>query len=188
MNAPVREPGALRGVIVVPYGGFTPKVAADAFVAPGVVLVGDVVIESRANVWFGCVLRGDTGPIRVGARTNVQDMTMAHVDSAELPTLIGADVTIGHCVLLHACTLEDGAFVGMGATVMDGAVVEGGAMVAAGALVTPGKRVRRGELWGGSPAKPMRELRPDDLANFQRTVEHYAEKGADYKRIIAGGV
>jgi carbonic anhydrase/acetyltransferase-like protein (isoleucine patch superfamily) len=177
--------GAPPGVIVVPYHGATPRIAPDAFVAPGVVLVGDVEIASQANVWFGCVLRGDTGPIRVGARANVQDMTMAHVDSADLPTVIGADVTIGHCVLLHACRLEDGAFVGMGATVMDGAVIEGGAMVAAGALVTPGKRVRKGELWSGSPARLMRELRTDDLANFRATVEHYVEKGADYRRVVA---
>jgi len=176
---------AMKGVIVVPFAGHTPRVAPDAFVAPGVVLVGDVEIASQANVWFGCVLRGDVGPIRVGARTNIQDLTMVHVDSRTYPTLIGADVTIGHKVLLHACVLEDGSFVGMGATVMDGAVVEGGAMVAAGALVTPNKRLRKGELWGGSPARLLRELRPADLANFGRTVEHYAEKGADYARIIA---
>lgn len=178
----------MKDVIIVPYAGHTPKVADDAFVAPGVVLVGDVEIASQANVWFGCVLRGDVGPIRVGPRTNIQDLTMVHVDSKQYPTLIGADVTIGHNALIHACVLEDGSFVGMAATVMDGAVVEGGGMVAAGALVTPGKRVRKGELWGGSPARLLRELRPDDLANFGRTVAHYAEKGADYKRIIAGQV
>ncbi|MEX2650413.1 MAG: gamma carbonic anhydrase family protein [Alphaproteobacteria bacterium] len=176
----------LKGVIVVPYGGHAPKVAADAFVAPGAVLVGDVVIESQANIWFGCVLRGDDGPIRVGARSNIQDLTMVHVDSDDEPTIIGADVTIGHNALIHTVVLEDGAFVGMAATLMGGVVVEGGAMVAAGALVTPGKRVRKGELWGGSPAKKMRDLRPDDLANFGRTIEHYVAKGRDYRRILDG--
>jgi carbonic anhydrase/acetyltransferase-like protein (isoleucine patch superfamily) len=174
----------LKGVIVLPYGGKTPKVAADAFVAPGAVLIGDVVIESEANVWFGCVLRGDDGPIRVGARTNIQDLTMVHVDGPAEPTIIGADVTIGHNALIHTVVLEDGAFVGMAATVMGGVVVEGGAMVAAGALVTPNKRVRKGELWGGSPAKKMRDLRAEDLAIFERTVAHYVGKGRDYRLTI----
>jgi len=181
-----RVPGSpAEGAVIIPFAGHTPRVAADAFIAPGVVLIGDVEVGPGASIWFGSVLRGDVGPIRVGARTNIQDGTIVHVDSHTYPTLIGADVTIGHCVLIHACTLEDGAFVGMRATVMDGAVVEGGGMVAAGALVTPGKRVRRGELWAGSPAKMWRALTQDDLDGFKSTVEHYAEKAHQFRAAVA---
>lgn len=173
------------GAIVIPFAGYAPRVAADAFIAPGAVLIGDVEIGPGASIWFGCVLRGDVGPIRVGARTNIQDGTVVHVDSRTYPTTIGADVTIGHSALIHACILEDGAFVGMRATVMDGAVVEGGAMVAAGALVTPGKRLRKGELWAGSPAKMWRQLTQDDLEGFKGTVAHYAEKAQQFRTAVA---
>jgi carbonic anhydrase/acetyltransferase-like protein (isoleucine patch superfamily) len=184
MNRPA--PGAGSAPLLIAFKGRAPRVAADAFVAPGAVLIGDVELGPRASVWFGCVLRGDVGPIRVGARSNLQDGTVVHVDSDAEPTIIGDAVTVGHQALLHACRLEDGSFVGMRATVMDGAVVEGGAMVAAGALLTPGKRVRRGELWAGTPAKCIRELRPQELASFVDTVEHYASLGAEYEAILAG--
>ncbi len=174
MNAP----------IIIAFAGHTPRVAADAFIAPGAVLIGDVEIGAGASIWFGCVLRGDVGPIRVGARSNIQDITMIHADGPEEPTIVGDDVTVGHHVLLHTCVLENGSFVGMAATVMEKAVVETGAMVAAGALVTPGKRVRQGELWGGSPAKLLRPLRPEDLANFAHAVAHYREKAQQFRRAV----
>ena len=98
---------------------------------------------------------------------------------------IGADVTVGHLALIHACTLEDGSFVGMKACVMDGAVVETGGMVAAGALLTPGKRVRKGELWAGSPAKLMRALSPAEIEMFKWTVEHYVERAHSYRATLA---
>src|SRR5690606_27614238 len=119
---------------------------------------GDVTVGAETGIWFGCVLRGDVDRIRIGARTNIQDGTVVHVSHRDGPTVIGDEVTVGHLALLHACTLEDRSFVGMKACVMDGAVVESGAMVAAGALVTPGKRVPSGQLWAGSPARPMRDL------------------------------
>jgi len=144
--------------IILPYRGILPRIAADAFVAPGAVIVGDVEIAAGASIWFGCVLRGDVAAIVVGACSNVQDGTVVHGSTGKPPTWIGAKVTIGHMALIHACRLEDGSFVGMKACVSDGAIVEGGAMVAAGALVTPGKRVPRGELWAGSPARFMRAL------------------------------
>ncbi len=101
-------------------------------------------IGDEVGVWFGCVIRGDVNIVRIGKRTNIQDGTVIHVTRETGPTHIGSGVTIGHSVLLHACTLEDDSFIGMHATVMDGAVVESGAMVAAGALVTPGKRIPKG--------------------------------------------
>jgi carbonic anhydrase/acetyltransferase-like protein (isoleucine patch superfamily) len=173
------------------FGNHRPLVAADAYVADTAVVIGDVEIGALASVWFGVIIRGDGNRIRIGARTNIQDGTVIHVNEQRdggrgrpgFCTTIGDDVTVGHMALLHGCTLEDGSFVAMKACVMDGAVVEGGAMVAAGALVTPGKRVRKGELWGGSPARPMRPLKPAELENFTYTVQHYVANGQAFRRL-----
>lgn len=173
--------------VILPYQGIMPKIADDAFVASTAVVIGAVEIGAEASIWFGCVLRGDSNSIRIGARTNIQDGTIIHVNheregAAGTKTTIGADVTIGHMALLHACTIEDGAFIGMKACVMDGVVVEGGGMVAAGALVTPGKRVRKGELWAGSPAKLMRPLSEKEMAYFAYSAKHYCDVAASYRR------
>ena len=177
--------------LILSHAGKHPRISPDAYVAPGAVIIGDVEIGPRASIWFGCVLRADTNSIRVGAGTNIQDGTVIHVnhtpdgmDSETLGyrTVIGANVTIGHMALIHACTLEDGCFIGMRAAVIDGAVVERGAMVAAGALVTPNKRVKGGELWAGSPAKLMRPLTPAELDDFVATAKHYCELGEAYRR------
>jgi gamma-carbonic anhydrase len=172
--------------VIKPYDGITPKIAPDAFIAETAVVIGDVEIGAEASIWYGCVLRGDSNRIKIGARTNIQDGTIIHVNheregAAGTKTTIGSDVTVGHMALLHACTLEDGSFVGMKACVMDGVVVETGAMVAAGALVTPGKRVKRGELWAGSPAKLMRPLSEKEIAYFAYSAQHYAELAATYR-------
>ena len=166
---------------ILSHHGVTPSVAADCFVAPTAVVIGDVVIGRQSSVWFGCVLRGDVHQIRVGDRTNIQDGTIVHVTHERFGCYIGSDITVGHGAILHACTLQDSCFIGMGATVMDGAVVESGAMVAAGALVTPGKVVKTGELWGGSPAKMLRRLTPQELEGFPKSTAHYAELGATYR-------
>jgi carbonic anhydrase/acetyltransferase-like protein (isoleucine patch superfamily) len=157
-----------------PFEGKLPVLQDGAWVAPNAAVIGDVVLGPGSSVWYGCVLRGDTNFIRVGARTNIQDGSVVHVNSGAEPTIIGDDVTIGHGCIIHACTLEDGAFVGMGATVLDRAVIEGGGMLAAGALLTPGKRVRRGELWAGSPAKFLRPLGAEEIAAFAMTAPHYS--------------
>jgi carbonic anhydrase/acetyltransferase-like protein (isoleucine patch superfamily) len=172
--------------LIRPHHGVTPTIAPSAFIAENAVVIGDVEIGEHASIWYGCVLRGDDNTIRVGARTNIQDGTIVHINheregAAGTKTFIGADVTIGHMALIHACTLEDGCFVGMKACVMDGVVVESGAMVAAGALVTPGKRVKHGELWAGSPAKLMRMLTGAELRYFSYTAQHYAALAASYR-------
>jgi len=166
--------------LILPYKGVLPTIAADAFIAQTAVVTGDVVIGAGSSVWYGCVLRGDVHEIRVGERSNIQDGTIVHCTRGKFGCYIGSDVTIGHGVILHACTLQDNCFVGMGATVMDGAIVESGAMVAAGALVTPGKVVRKGELWGGSPAKCLRQLSEAELAFFPVSAANYAALGWDY--------
>lgn len=170
--------------ILLPWQGVFPVLDPSVFVAPGASVIGDVVIGEASSVWFGCVVRGDVHEIRIGARTNIQDGTVVHVSKGKFGTYIGDDVLIGHNCTIHACTLESGSFIGMGATILDGAVVEGGAMVAAGALVSPGKRVPRGELWAGNPAKKLRDLRPEEMEFFIRQCAHYAENAAQYKAMI----
>lgn len=167
--------------VILPYQGTHPTIHPEAFVAPGAVVIGDVVIGAGSSVWFNCTIRGDVHFIRIGERTNIQDGTVVHVTSNKFPTVIGSDITVGHGAVLHACTLEDGCFVGMGATVLDGAVVESGAMVAAGAVVTPGKRVKGGELWAGSPAKLLRPLSAADLAFFPVSAANYRDLAARYR-------
>jgi carbonic anhydrase/acetyltransferase-like protein (isoleucine patch superfamily) len=171
--------------LIMPHHGATPKIAKGVFVADTAVVIGDVEIGEGASIWFGCVVRGDANSIRIGPRTNIQDGTIIHVNhpregAAGTKTTIGADITVGHMALLHACTLEDGCFIGMKACVMDGAVIESGGMVAAGALITPGKRVKRGELWAGSPAKLLRQLTDKELAYFPYSAKHYCELAAGY--------
>ncbi|HUZ63514.1 MAG TPA: gamma carbonic anhydrase family protein [Acetobacteraceae bacterium] len=161
--------------------GVAPRIAADAWIAPTAAVIGDVEIGPQSNIWFHCVLRGDTNFIRIGARTNIQDGTILHVDSGDCPCIIGDEVTVGHAAIVHACTLRSRAFVGMGATVLDGAVIEEGGMLAAGGLLTPGKRIGPNELWAGSPAKLLR-LRPaEERAKFDRIATHYVELAARFR-------
>ena len=166
--------------LIVPHRGFVPKVARSAFIAPNATLVGDVEIAENASIWFGVILRGDGPGIRVGENSNLQDGTVVHVAARGLMTVVGRNVTVGHMALLHACEVQDGAFIGMHSTVLDGAVVESEAMVAAGALVAPGKIVRRGELWAGNPARKLRDLREEDLANFRRIAAGYVKLARSY--------
>ena len=157
------------------FEGVAPLVAEDAFVAPTAAVIGDVHIGALSGIWFHCVLRGDTNYIRIGARTNIQDGTIVHINTGNFPTLIGNDVSIGHAAIIHACTLHDRAFVGMGATVLDGAVIEEGGLLAAGALLTPNKRIGRNELWQGSPARLARVMDAEERAKFDLTAAHYVE-------------
>ena len=176
--------------LILPFGNLVPKIAGDAFIAANATVIGDVEIGALSGIWFGCVVRGDGNSIRIGERTNIQDGTVIHVNAecdggrgaVGWRTTIGSDITVGHMALLHACTLEDGAFVGMKACVMDGCVVEGQGMVAAGALLTPGKRVRKGELWAGSPARLMRQMSAAEFEYLTYSARHYVELAAAYRR------
>jgi carbonic anhydrase/acetyltransferase-like protein (isoleucine patch superfamily) len=166
--------------VIRKYKNISPTIAKDAFIAEGAVVIGDVHIGSETGVWYGCVIRGDVNIIRIGDQTNIQDGTVIHVTRKTGPTIIGNRVTIGHSVLLHACTLEDDSFIGMHATVMDGAVVESGAWVAAGALVTPNKRVLRGQIWGGNPARYLRDMRDEEKAFIAISCKNYVELAKEY--------
>jgi carbonic anhydrase/acetyltransferase-like protein (isoleucine patch superfamily) len=167
--------------VILPYRGRLPEIAADVWLAPTASVIGDVQIGTQSSVWFGCVIRGDVEQIRIGARTNIQDRTVIHVTRDRFSTAIGDEVTIGHAAIVHGCTLHDRAFVGMAATVMDGATIESDAMLAAGALLPPGRRVPSGELWAGTPARRVRELRPDELEAHAEQNRLYVELGLEYR-------
>ena len=171
----------MAGANLLSFGGKAPRIDPAAFVAPGAQLIGDIEIGPDASIWYNCVLRGDVNRIRIGARTNIQDGSVLHVDSPRPatpeghPTLIGEDVLIGHLAMVHGCILEDRAFVGLGSIVMDGCRIESEAMLAAGAMLTPGKTIPSGQLWAGRPAKYVRDLTPADIAGMRAGVAHYVE-------------
>lgn len=175
------------GALILPHKGKTPRIHETAFVAPGARIIGDVEIGPQASVWYNCVLRGDLNRIVVGARSNVQDGTVIHVEDGDpgLPTLIGEDALIGHMAVLHGCIVEDRGFVGMGSVVMDGSRIGRGAMLAAGALLSPGKVVPDAELWAGRPARPLRVLGEDALAAMLEQSGKYLEMAADHRASIA---
>ena len=165
---------------LINFEGKTPQIDPAAFVAPGAQLIGDIHLGPESSIWYTCVLRGDMNRIRIGARSNLQDGSVIHVDPPRpggppegFPCLIGDDVLIGHMAMIHGCTLEDRAFVGLGTIVMDGCVIEGDAMLAAGAMLTPGKRIPTGQLWAGRPAKFVRQLSEADIMGMRMGAAHY---------------
>ena len=170
--------------MILTYRGVRPTIDETAFIAPNATIIGDVEIGAETGIWFGCVIRGDVHEIRIGSRTNIQDLTMVHVAKGKFGTYIGDDVTIGHSAVIHACTLQAGAFVGMSATVLDGAVVDGGAIVGAGALVGQEKHVAAGELWGGVPARKLRDIGTDGMPMLTATARHYADLAAVHQGIV----
>jgi carbonic anhydrase/acetyltransferase-like protein (isoleucine patch superfamily) len=159
--------------------GTTPTIGERVYIDESAVIVGDVTIGDDSSIWPFVAARGDVNAIRIGARTNIQDACVLHVThdgpytSGGIPLVIGDDVTVGHKVLLHACTIGNRCLVGMGAVVMDGVVVEDEVFIAAGTLVPPGKRLASGFLYRGSPAQQARALTPDELEMLQYSAQHY---------------
>ena len=174
------------------FGGKSPRIDPAAFVASGAQLIGDIEIGPEASIWYNCVLRGDVNRIRIGARTNIQDGSVLHVDSPKPgdpeghPTIIGEEVLIGHLAMVHGCILHDRAFVGLGSIVMDGCEIESDAMLAAGAMLTPGKRIPSGQLWAGRPAKYVRDLSADELQGMRMGVAHYVELATAHAAALRG--
>ncbi|CAN5906440.1 gamma carbonic anhydrase family protein [soil metagenome] len=169
---------------VFALNGVVPKVGRGVFVAPSASVIGDVVLGDESSVWFGTVLRGDVFPIRIGARTNVQDNAVVHVTGGQAATSVGDDVTIGHMALIHGCTVGNRCLIGMGSVLLDGAVIEDDCLVAAGSLVPPRMRIPSRSLVMGRPAKVIRVLGTADL-------EHIREAGAlyvGYARDFASGL
>jgi carbonic anhydrase/acetyltransferase-like protein (isoleucine patch superfamily) len=171
---------------LLPYAATWPTLGRRVFVADTARVIGDVVLGDETSVWFGSVIRGDVHHIRVGARVNVQDLSVIHVTTGVHPTVVEDDVTIGHRATLHGCTVRRAALIGMGATVMDAAEVGELAMVGAGALVTPGTVVAPRTLWVGSPARYKRPLTEAEVAHLSTSAAHYVTIAAAYLGAGAG--
>ncbi|MCF1709892.1 gamma carbonic anhydrase family protein [Tabrizicola sp. J26] len=163
--------------------GIAPLVAADAWVAPTACLIGKIVVESEASIWFGVTARGDNEEIRIGLGSNVQENCVLHTDMG-FPLTIGADCTIGHKAMLHGCTIGDGSLIGMGAIVLNGAKIGRGCLIGAGALITEGKEIPDGSLVMGAPGKVVRQLDEAAQAKLLLSAEGYRNNA----RRFAGGM
>jgi carbonic anhydrase/acetyltransferase-like protein (isoleucine patch superfamily) len=161
------------------YRGKHPQIAASAYIDPAAVIIGDVVIGEDSSVWPCTVIRGDVHYIRIGARTNIQDGCVLHVMRDEHPLILGDDVTIGHSVTLHGCTIESRCLVGMGVVILNGVTVGTGSIVAAGALLLEGAKIPPGSLVVGHPGKVRRQLTGID----QASIDAYAQRYVEYKNI-----
>ncbi len=180
------------GVRIVSIHGRTPQIDDSAFIAPGCTIIGDVTIGANSSVWYNCVLRADVSRIVIGERTNIQDGSVLHCDPARpgdsdgSPLLIGNDVLVGHMVMLHGCRIENRGFVGLGAIAMNKAVIGPDAMLAAGAMLTERKVMGERELWGGRPARKMRDLDDMAVAGMRMGVAHYVENARAHRAAIDG--
>jgi gamma-carbonic anhydrase len=168
-----------RTADIRPYQGKRPLIAASAYIDSASVVIGDVVIGEDASIWPLVVVRGDVNYIRIGARTNIQDGSVLHVMKDEYPLILGDDITVGHSVTLHGCTIESRCLIGMRATILNGVVIGEGSIVAAGTLLTERTVVPPRSLVMGSPGKVKRALTADDLASIHR----YAKRYVEYKEI-----
>jgi carbonic anhydrase/acetyltransferase-like protein (isoleucine patch superfamily) len=173
--------------MIIKFKEWLPKLAKNAWIADGASVIGRVEMGEDSAVWFGCVVRGDVHHISIGDRTNIQDLSMIHVThhkrddmSDGNPTIIGDDVTVGHRVMLHGCTIENACLIGMSATILDGAVIGKESIVGAGSLVTKNKKFPPRSLIMGSPAKVVRELRDDEVEELYASAKRYVSFKNEY--------
>jgi len=177
--------------MIRPFQGIHPKIDESAFIAETAVIVGDVEIGAQSSIWYNVVARGDVNFIRIGSRTNIQDLSMLHVthkknaEDPGAPLIIGDNVTVGHSVTLHGCTVENGSFIGMQAIVMDKVVVGEGALVGARSLVTEGTVIAPHTLWVGAPARYKRDLNPEEIAWLEKSAGNYVNYALQYIREMA---
>jgi carbonic anhydrase/acetyltransferase-like protein (isoleucine patch superfamily) len=163
--------------------GIAPQLGASAWVADSAQVIGNVVLGDDANIWFGVVIRGDTETIRVGRGSNIQDASVLHADVG-MPLTVGENVTVGHKVMLHGCTIGDGSLIGIGAIVLNGAKIGKHCLVGAGSLVTEGKEFPDGSMILGSPAKAVRQLSPEQIGALERSARHYVENAERYRQSL----
>lgn len=166
--------------MILTLDGIEPVLAHSAFVAHGAVIIGRVRLLDDASIWYNTTLRGDNEWIEVGTGSNVQDNSVLHTDPGA-PLTIGAHVTIGHQVILHGCTIHDGALVGMGSTILNHAVIGAGSLVGANSLVTEGSEIPPGVLAMGAPAKVKRDLTPNETASLTISAKHYADNSKRHR-------
>ena len=190
----MHRPSERPGVNIVPIHGKTPIIHDTAFIAPGCTIIGDVTIGAGSSIWYNCVLRADVSRIVIGARSNVQDGSVLHCDPPRpgdpdgSPLIIGDDVLIGHMAMVHGCIIHDRGFVGLGAIVMNKAVIGSDAMLAAGAMLTEGKVIEPRELWGGRPARKMRDLDDAAIMGMRIGTAHYAENAKHHAEAVAAAL
>ena len=161
--------------MILAYGEDSPSLGRDVFVAPTATVMGKVTLGDESSIWYGSVLRGDVGSIHIGARTNIQDLSLIHVTTNLHDAWIGDDVTVGHRVILHGCTVKAGALIGMGAVILDGAVIGEGSLIGAGALITPRTEIPPGSLVLGSPGKVVKTLGEKEQRELADSAKHYVE-------------
>lgn len=161
--------------------GVAPRLAETAWVADSAQVIGNVELAEGASVWFGTIVRGDSDLIRIGRGSNVQDASVLHTDEG-IPLTLGENVSIGHQVMLHGCTVGDGSLIGIGAVVLNRAKIGKNCLVGAGALVTEGKEFPDGSMILGSPARVVKQLTPEQIAGLQGIARHYIDNAARYRR------
>ncbi|MDZ7266044.1 MAG: gamma carbonic anhydrase family protein [candidate division KSB1 bacterium] len=171
--------------MILPYQQILPRLGHNIFLAPNATVIGDVEIGDECGIWFGTVIRGDVNYIRIGPRTNIQDLCMCHVTLNKWPLIIGEGVTVGHSAILHGCVIEDYCLIGMGAKILDGARVGPQALVAAGSLVREGVVVPARTLVAGVPAVVKRALTPVEIENLQASAARYVRYKNEY---LAAGI
>lgn len=168
--------------MIYPYKEKSPVIDPSAYIADYATITGDVTIGAESTIWFNTVIRGDVSPVIIGKKVSVQDLSCLH-QSPNLPLIIEDEVTIGHQVTLHSCTIRKKALIGMGSIILDGAEIGEGAFIGAGSLVPPGKKIPPNMLALGSPAKVIREVTDEDRKDMERIVREYVEKGKVYKAL-----
>lgn len=166
---------------VIAYKGVVPKIHPSAFICEGARIIGDVEIGEQTSVWYNVVIRGDVHYIKIGARTNIQDLSMLHVTNGKFPLNIGDEAVIGHSVSVHGATLKNNCFLGIGAIVLDGATVSSHSLVAAGALVKEGFVVPEGTLVAGVPGKIIRDLGENEIEKIKQNARNYVGYVEEYR-------
>lgn len=170
--------------MIYEYKGIRPQLAKDVFLAPGVIVLGDVEIGEGSNLWFYTVARGDVNKITIGRKTNIQDLCMLHVTSDKFPLIIGNGVVVGHRAVLHGSTIMDDVLIGIGALLLDGSVIEEGAIVAAGAVVAPGTVIPANKVAVGVPARPTRDRSAEDKAFHEMNIRKYGQYGLHFHETV----
>jgi carbonic anhydrase/acetyltransferase-like protein (isoleucine patch superfamily) len=174
--------------MILPYRGHWPKIHETAFVAPSADIIGDVEIGSHSSIWFQCVIRGDVHRIRIGNNTNIQDHSMLHVTRVKSPLKIGNEVTVGHRVTLHGCTVGNRILIGMGAIILDDAEIGDECIIGAGTLITKRAKIPPRSLVLGSPGKVIRSLNEEELAFLAESAANYVADGVEYYGYVPGPV
>lgn len=170
--------------MLYPYKGKMPTVDETVFIAPGAHIIGDVTIGKESTIWFNAVLRGDEAPIIIGARCSIQDNSTCHLYEGS-PLVVEDEVTVGHNVILHGCTIRKRSIIGMGSTILDGAEIGEECIVGANTLIPSGKKIPPRSLVVGSPGKVVREITEKDLALIQLSIDTYVQKGKEYRQLLA---